>query len=446
MKIYLYLVMSFFCFCSHAVLSAKPSTHNSSKQAPPQKQISEGGSENISSNPAAVEAAPGNGFLQHLIEKNLGIKNNHGFNYGGVWLGDADEALATGVPNPKRLTGNSLLLLNLTWDPSATTHWKGGLFDAEYLQLNAQETNRQVGSVQGYNSIPGPPPLERSELYQLWYRQLLFHDKLMIRVGKLVPTIDFNNVIKPVPVKQQSLAIPVVTSLIYTPIFINPTLIGVLPGYYNSAYGAVASVMPTKNTYVSYGIYDGSLAQGIQTGLEGPHFNGTNVQIGETGMSWIIKGLPGTVSVGAWHQTGLVQNPPPLILEENGASGIYSFGAQRVWFKDPSVNNSGVSLFYQYGINDSDVMPMNQFVGFGITGYGLLFHRPDDSIGFGLANSWLNQRIFSRTQEAMLQLYYQAKVTNEVYLEPVMSFIPNPGANPELSSSWAGTLRAVVLF
>lgn len=419
---------------------------NQSNPFPPSPGQSqgEGGGASISANPAAVESAPGSGYLQRYIEKNLGYHNNHGFNFSGVWLGDVDEAFSTGVPNPKYLTSNSLLLLNLTWDP--TTYWKGGLFDVEFLKLNAQSTNRQVGSIQGYNSLPGPPPLNRSELYQLWYRQNFLDDKLMIRVGKLVPTIDFNNVIKPVPVEQKTLGIPAVTGLIYTPIFINPTLLGVLPGYYNSAYGAVTSFMPIKNTYFSYGIYDGSLAQGVQTGLEGPHFNGSTIQIGETGLSWVLKNLPGTVSVGAWKQSGPIKSSDPLNLQENGASGLYSFCAQRVWFKDPSMNNSGISIFYQYGINNSDVMPVNQFLGFGVTAFGLLFNRPDDSMGFGLANSWLNQSIFSRTQESMFQLYYQTKVTNEIYLEPVLSFIPNPGASPELSSSWAGTMRAVVLF
>ena len=227
-----YLIMIFLGFFSQSTFSATPILGKSiqQKKAPlpignksntqdsAHKQEPEGGAAIISSNPAEVVSRPGNGFLQRLVEKNLGIKNNHGFNYGGVWLGDADEALATGVSNPKRLTWNSLFILNLTFDPTATTDWKGGLFYAEFLQLNAQNTNDQLGSIQGYNGLPGPPPLGRSELYQLWYRQSLFDNKLMIKVGKLVPTIDFNNVIKPVPVEKKTVATPSVTGLIYTPI------------------------------------------------------------------------------------------------------------------------------------------------------------------------------------------------------------------------------------
>lgn len=50
------------------------------------------------------------------------------------------------------------------------------------MQFNGQDANGQAGSVQGYNSLPGPEPLNRSELYQLWYRQTLFEDRLIFRM------------------------------------------------------------------------------------------------------------------------------------------------------------------------------------------------------------------------------------------------------------------------
>ena len=99
--------------------------------------------------------------------------------------------------------------------------------------------------------MPGPPPLHRSELYQLWWRQELFDGKLILRVGKMVPTADFNNVLRPVPMQDQSLFIPSVSGLLFTPVFVNPTLLGVMPGYYNSACGVTTTFAPTKNFYFS---------------------------------------------------------------------------------------------------------------------------------------------------------------------------------------------------
>jgi porin len=39
-----------------------------------------------------------------------------------------------------------------------------------------------------------PKPLDRTELYELWWRQSFFEDLLVLRVGKTLPTYDFNSV------------------------------------------------------------------------------------------------------------------------------------------------------------------------------------------------------------------------------------------------------------
>lgn len=399
----------------------------------------------ISSNPAAVNITPGNGMLQKYLEKKWGIQNNHGIHFDGAWVGDTNDLFSGGIHSAKHWTSNSSLLLSLTVDTQKLVGWEGGLLGAQFLQFNGQATNRQAGVVQGYNSLPGPPPLNRSELYQLWYRQALFDEKLNIRIGKTVPTFDFNNVVKPVSMNQAYLSMPAVTSLIYTPIFVNPSLLGVLPGYYNSAYGITLNFTPVKSWYLSVGSYDGHLAEGKQTGLKGPNFNGSYFHIGETGFAWLLgkNNLPGTVGMGLWHQTGLIRGFPQLT--EKGASGTYMFGSQRLWYKNPGIDDSGLSAFYQYGINNSNVLPMTQFVGAGLTTSGLIFGRISDSMGVGSALSWLNQRSFHRETELMFQAYYQAQIMSGIYFEPVLSFIPTPGATPH-HRVWAGTARVVILF
>ncbi len=94
-----------------------------------------------------------------------------------------------------------------------------------------------------------------------------------------------------------------------------------MPGYYNPAYGITVTVAPTSNFYVSAGAYDGNLARGIQTGLNvTPEFNGYYFAIGEVGYSWRLgpHGMPGTVAVGGWGQTGELSADG---VTENGAAG-----------------------------------------------------------------------------------------------------------------------------
>src|SRR5262245_43560392 len=195
------------------------------------QQFLQGSSEGISGNPGAVNVLTGTGMLGRM----LGFGPDSGVRLGGLWIGDVNY-LADGGADPRTWSFNSLLLVDLNLDLEKLLRIPGAQFGTEFLQFNGQDTNGQAGSVPGYNSLPGPPPLNRSELYELWWRQRLFDDKLIFRVGKTVPTFDFNNVLRPLSLSDNTLAIPSLSSLIYTPIFVNPTILGVMPGYYHSAY------------------------------------------------------------------------------------------------------------------------------------------------------------------------------------------------------------------
>jgi porin len=401
--------------------------------------------EGISSNPGAVDSRTGTGELAETVEGFLGLQRDTGVFLGGVWVGDANNLLSGGA-KPGEWSFNSLLIVGAGLDAEKLVGWPGGRFGVEFLRFDGEPTNQDAGSVQGYNSLPGPEPLHRSELYQLWWRQELFDRKFILRIGKVVPTNDFNNVLRPVPVQDQHLAIPAVSGLLYTPVFLNPTLLGAMPGYYNSAYGITTTFAPTKNFYVSYGVYDGNIARGVQTGLRGaPNFNGYYFHVAEAGAAWEVGGLPGSFALGGWRQTGQLISRPTNI-RENGASGYYLFGSQRFWRARPSIDNSGISGFVQFGVNNSETLPIDEYFGAGLTEFGLVPNRTRDSAGVGLTWSSLNGNLFQRDSELMIQAYYQAHVTHGVFFEPAISYIPNPGANPKFDAAWGLTLRAICLF
>jgi porin len=401
----------------------------------------------ISGNPGAVNVKPGIG----LLGRTLGFGPDTGVFLGGLWSGDADYLIGGGN-NPKSWNLNSLALIGLDLDFEKLIGLRGGELGAAFLQFDGQPANRDAGVVTGYDGLTGPPPLDRSELYQLWWRQRLFDNKLTVRVGKVVPTYDFNNVIRPVPVQDESLSIPAVTGLIYTPVFVNPSILGVLPGYYNSAYGITTTFTPGRNWYLAYGIYDGNLARGRQTGIYGtPDFSGYYFQIGEVGTAWLLgrKGLPGSIGVGGWGQMGkLTAGSGAHKIEENGAEGSYAFGSQRIWLRHPALDNSGVSAFFQLGINNSSTLPASEYVGLGLTSFGLIPFRPTDSIGVGSAWSWLNRApgTGTRSNEFILQTYYQAHVLGPIFVQPTLSYMPNPGQSTALSGATALTLQSTVLF
>lgn len=419
-------------------------------------QEGETGATSISGNPGTTNITTGTGALGRF----LGFDKDSGIYLGGAWIGNGSWQMSGGR-DPGIWTYNSLTLVDLSLDAEKLWGIKGGTLGVEFLQFAGQRTNEAAGVVQGYNGLEGPPPLVRQELYELWWRQSLFDEKLVIRIGKSVPVFDFNNVCRPVQATDVSGSIPSVTGLIYTPIFKNPTLITKMPGYYNSATGITATWAPTKNFYFSYGGFDGSQALGEQTGLQGPQFNGHYFHIWEAGFTWRLgpEKKPGKFGCGLWDQTGALTAVNGATV--HGADGFYLFGSQRLWYHRPGVDNSGISGFYQFGFNNSNTMLERQYFGAGLTAFGLVPGRPKDSQGIGLAWSWLNTdpnagafffpdapgpSTSLRTNEAIVQAYYQTFVRPGMFFQPVVTYIPNPGERPGLPAAWALTFQVTILY
>jgi porin len=401
----------------------------------------------VSGNPAATTYSTGTGWLG----RTLGIPDEWGIKLGGLWLADTN-LVAAGGAQPGGWTSNSALFGSLAIDAEKLVQWRGASFGVAILQLNGANTNGEAGSVTGYNGIVGHTPFERTELYEAWYLQQIVKDVLQVRMGRVAPANDFNNVLRPVTFTGEDAGknIPAVSGLLYSTIFANGTLIGALPGYYNTAVGITVNFTPTKNFYLNIGSYDGNGARNtVQTGLSPPLFNGYYFNIAEIGTNWVLGAdrKPGQFGIGLWRQTGLLTVTGPSNVTQDGTGGVYMFGSQQIAFRvNDRVPNSSISAFFQFGASNSETLPVNQYYGAGLTGFGLIGDRDLDSMGLGVSFSRLNQNIFARASEVILQAYYQAHLYGATFLQPTISYIPAPGTSPTLPGALMLTMRLTVLF
>ena len=395
--------------------------------------------EGISGNPSVANLDIGTGKLG----KAMGFTEDSGVRVGALVIQDYSYLIDGGV-SPHKGGLNSVLMLGLNLDTGKLKLWKDGLFCLTLLQFNGRPVNNYAGAIQGYDSLYALNPLDRFEVYQLWFRQDLFNNKLIIRIGKMVTSYDFGNVLRPYAFREKDLNIPATTGLTYNSVFINSTALGTQPGFYNSAYGITVTYCPTDSCYLSYGGYDGNLARRKNTGMRGPQFNGYYYHIGEAGCGWVVKKLPGNLSIGGWYQSGKLETT--TLVKERGASGLYLFGTQRLWRRRPGVDNSGIVAFIQMGINKSKTQPMNQFLSGGLTFFGLVPCRNDDSFGLGASWAKLNKRIFARPSEIMYQIYYQMFLWEDVYFTTSLNYIPDPGAGPDVPAATAITGRLIAIF
>jgi len=395
----------------------------------------------VSGNPAATNFSTGTGWLG----RTLGLRDEWGVKLGGIWLADGN-VVAAGGAQPGMTSWNSALFVGLGVDAEKLVGWRGAEFGFQFLQLNGADTNGQAGSVQGYNGIVGSPPFQRTELYQAWYMQEMIKDVLKMRIGRSVPGYDFNNVLRPVVFADSAQNIPSVSGLLYSTVFVNGSILGALPGYYNSGNGVTVNFTPTSKFYVNLGAYEGNLARGVQTGINPPEFNGYYFNIGEIGTNWTIgEGHhPGQFGIGLWHQTGVLTAPG---VTQDGTGGVYVYGSQRIAHGvNDRVPSSAITAFYQFGVNNSLTLPINQYYGAGLTGFGLIGGRDRDSMGLGAALSRLNPTLFARPSELMFQAYYQAHLFATTFMQPTVTFIPTPGAAPNLPAALTMTMRLTVLF
>ena len=139
----------------------------------------------------------------------------------------------------------------------------------------------------------------------------MIKDVLKMRIGRSMPSYDFNNVLRPVTFTDSTQNIPSVSGLLYSTVFVNGSMLGALPGYYNSGNGVTVNFTPTKRSMSISGATTATSARGVQTGLTPPEFNGYYFNIGEIGINWTIgEGHhPGQFGIGLWRQTGVLTAP-----------------------------------------------------------------------------------------------------------------------------------------
>lgn len=422
----------------------------------------------ITTNPQVNPYLNGWGQLGRL----LGLGPESGIRLGGLIVPQFNRTINGGVM-PHSTFGSLVVAVNLGVDTQKALNIPGGTFGVEFLEYTGGTTNAAAGSVQQYDGLNGPSPRARQELMQLWWHQRLFADKLAFQIGKMNAAGNFGAVLSPVPVSNPKLQDNDLSVLMWAPSGVNPTMFARIPVYPNTAYGIAVHFAPIKNIYASYGIFDGNAAQGKQTGvLLGPRINNYKFNVGELGANWLVgeEDKPGRFGIGTWVQTGKLVTP--YLTMQKRATGFYLFANQRLWYRHPDRDNSGLVGFVQFGHNSDRAAMANTFYGGGLTGIDLLPVLPNNRISFGMAYSRLNDSPFAgvfffpnvlsystrlRASELMLQVALQTTFvfpmpkgfwasTFPITVGAAYTCIPNPGERPNLPAAHTLTARMAVMF
>lgn len=360
-----------------------------------------------------------------------------GISFEGGWTADYSMNLMGGA-NTEGDTFRHLLDARINVDTRAAFGWAGGTFSLDFQNQSGSNGSDDLGDLQGYDNADSDG---RTQINELWYEQLLFDNRLRIKIGKVDANSEF--------------AFPENGGDFVNSSFgHSPTLIA-MPTYPDPSTSVNVFVYPTRQIYLGVGVYDGSGLSGTVTGAYGPsriwHSDSSFFYIGEAGYRWLLKDntLPGRIAVGVHYHDGDFDKFNGGT--QSGAGGFYVILDQKIWHKKyyDKGNEEGVYGFLQYGHADGSVSEVTDHFGAGVTWVGPYTKTNPDTVGLGVSAAKVSDKAgagFSEDFETSIEAFYNFQVTPYLSVKPDLQYIIHPGADEALDDALVATMRVTLAF
>ena len=387
-------------------------------------------------------AGPGNEVddAKRLSLNRLLRAEDWGLSAEGTWTFDSSVLLSGGV-NRGATANRNLLELRLIADTEKLIHpdWKGGNFTFKFQNFRGEHGANDTGDAIFYDNIDNPFAL--SQLAVAYYEQKLFDDRVRIKIGKVDANSEFNVTESDTPKFNENFLGSGQGNL--------PTLFATMPTYPDSATSINLFVKPVKNLELGFGIYDGRLARWINTGSLGPDFGGPYVMYGQAGYKFGEE-RPTRIALGVWRHTfGAFENLNGVGTQD-GQNGLYVNVDKTLWRENPNdpKDRQGLHFDFAWGVGDSDVNPFPYSWTVGLDWIGAIDGRDKDIIGIGITQGIFSDRdpIRTRNAETQFELFYLAQITENLQVQPDLTYIRHPGGVANVRQAWVATLRVILEF
>jgi porin len=334
--------------------------------------------------------------------------------------------------------GRGLLMLGIGVDLDTAVGWTGATLYAEFQSFAGRDVSGQhLRVVQPVSNIDAA---DFSEIYELWYEQKLFEDRLRLKVGKVDANSEFAFVENG-------------AEFIHSSMGVSPTLQG-LPTYPDPATSINVFAYFPRSLYGGFGLYDGASQKGASSGPRGPStFFDNDAEfflLGEAGVRW-TRGHSdrfGRLGIGGWHHTATFDRFDGGT--EPSATGEYLVFDETLWCDGESEGHpSSAGIFLQYGHANPNISPIAHHVGAGFHVTGLVPLRDQDVVGLGATWVRLSDATgadFDKGHELAIETFYKFQLTGWLSAKPDLQFIANPGGTDSAPDAWVVTVRVEMSF
>ena len=412
--------------------------------------------------------------------------SNHGIDFEFFYAGSVPNNLDGGIKTGSLYQGALLMTLDLDSDKLVGYH--GGTFHVGSLWLNGAKpfSADYVGDLNKVNLLDFPNSFR---LWELWYRQKFFDDKLSFKFGDLVVDDDFivpeyYYSIASITFLNQTFFYPTMAFDVYDIPGFPPRYHG-LPSTPNAAPGAVLRWDPAPQFYAQAAVYSGDpdlSSSGTRFSLSQTEGALSYFEIGyRLNQQKDDSGLGGSYKLGAWFHTGdfddVYDGMTAAVFPGHPSVCMNITTASTCW---PSNNSTGsgartdpaqqglVGFFRVAGA------PANRNLAqFGVDGglvyKGLIPKRNWDTLGLGLSYLQISddirnaQRDINATvvglggsppftkladYEGVIEVSYKAQMTAWWTIQPSLQrvFHPGGGVSADIPDAWVFIIQTTLRF
>lgn len=329
--------------------------------------------------------------------------------------------------------------LTFDFDMASLVGWNGAQFFFYGLGNHGDSPTEFSGDMQGPSNIE--TGMEYFKLYEAWFQQNLFDDKLSLLFGLHDLNSEFYASDPAGLFLNSSQGIG--TEMAQTGAN-GPSIFPV------AGLAARIMIQPVENVYINAAAYDAVSGDpdAPETTYVDFAFDEGFLAVAELG--YYIEGDI-KVAAGYWQYTDAV---PHITDTTTAGDPIDVTGAGYYLLADKTLMDT-ISLFLRVGMAAADAYEVDMNIAYGITAVPTFLGREDDLIGLGVTTVRLSSvftdagaaaNIDYEKSETAVELTYLAQITPWFSIQPDLHYIINPGGDPTLDDAVMLLVRASLLF
>jgi porin len=352
---------------------------------------------------------------------------------------------------------DGVLELYMNADMSKLGLWKGLCFHTNAFQIHGNSiTAANIGALMPVSNLEAT---DATRLFELWFEQHLYNDKLLVKFGQLAADEEF------------------ITSdgggffLNGTwgwPSYTAADMPSGGPAYPLATPGVRVAVAPTEKLTVLAAVYNGDpVGPNCNEDPQVCNDSGTDFRLDDPPLL-MVEGqykynqerLAGTVKFGGWNHFGSFENQRfdvggALIAVTGKAAlvhgnnyGFYGIIDQLLWRVPNSEDPKGIGWFGRIMGAPEDRNLIDFYADTGLTFTGMIPGRPDDAFAIGFAYTGISDDagafdvdsglVIAKNYEALIEICYTYQINAGWSIQPDFQYIFQPGGNvPDASGTKA---------